>query len=158
MDAQPVLARIAWALHEAKLDAVMIGNAAAALHGAPVTTLDVDFFFRDTPSNRKKLVAFAKRLGASVLRPYYPVSSLFRVTDDELFLQADFLSVIHGLKSYEGVRSRSVDIEIGGYGLRVASLPDIVKSKKAANRPKDLAVLPILERALDAQKKPFKPR
>ncbi len=157
MDAQPVLARIARALHDAKLDAVMIGNAAAALHGAPVTTLDVDFFFRDTPTNRKKLVAFAKSLGASVLRPYYPVSSLFRVTDDELLLQADFLSVIHGLRSYEGVRSRSVDVVIGGFSLRVASLADIVKSKKAASRPKDVAVLPILERALDAQRKPKKP-
>lgn len=157
MDAQPLLARIAKALHEVKLDAVMIGNAAAALHGAPVTTLDVDFFFRDTPANRKKLIAFASSLGASVLRPYYPVSSLFRVTDDELLLQADFLAVIHGLSSYEGVRSRSVEVEIGGYRLRIATLSDIVKSKRAASRPKDLAVLPILERALDAQKPPSKP-
>lgn len=152
VDAQPLLARIAGALAKARLDVVMIGNAAAALQGAPVTTLDFDFFFRDTPANRKKLVVFARELGAMVLRPYYPTSSLFRVTDDALVLQADFLGVIHGLRSFEGVRKRASTVEIGGYPLRVASLEDIVKSKKAANRPKDRAVLPVLEAAIDAKR------
>ena len=36
------------ALAEARLEAVLIGNAAAALRGAPVTTLDFDFCFRAT--------------------------------------------------------------------------------------------------------------
>jgi len=152
VDAQPVLSRIARALEKAKLDAVLIGNAGAALQGAPVTTLDFDFFFRDTPANRKKLVVFARELGAMVLRPYYPASSLFRVTDDALLLQADFLGVIHGLRSYEGVRRRASTVEIGAHPLRVASLEDIVKSKRAANRPKDRAVLPVLEATLDAKR------
>lgn len=153
MDAQPLLSRIATALAEAQLDAVLIGNAAAALQGAPVTTLDFDFFFRDTAANRRKLVRFARELGALVLRPYYPASSLFRVTDDELSLQADFFGVIHGLRSFEGVRKRAAMLEIDGHPLRVASLEDIVKSKKAANRPKDRAVLPILEAVIDAKRR-----
>ncbi len=153
MDAQPLLRRIARALENAKLDAVLIGNAAAALHGAPVTTLDFDFFFRDTPANRRKLVIFARELGAIVLRPYYPASSLFRVTDDDLTLQADFMGAIHGLRSFEGVRRRASKVEIDGHALHVASLEDIVKSKKAANRPKDRAVLPILEATLDAKRR-----
>jgi hypothetical protein len=107
VDAAPLLERIARALNEAKLDAILIGNAGAALHGAPVTTLDFDFFFRDTASNRKKLVVFARELGAIVLRPYYPASSLFRVTDDDLTLQTDFMGTIHGLRSYEGVKKRA---------------------------------------------------
>ncbi|MBS2012725.1 MAG: nucleotidyltransferase [Deltaproteobacteria bacterium] len=151
MDARPLLVRIARALEETKLDAVLIGNAAAALHGAPVTTLDFDFFFRDTPTNRRKLVAFARFLGAIVLRPYYPASALFRVTDDALTLQADFMGVIHGLRSYEGARKRASTLELDGYSLHVAALEDIVKSKRAANRPKDQAVLPILEAVMREQ-------
>ena len=153
VDAQPLLARIARALAKAKLEAVLIGNAAAALQGAPVTTLDFDFFFRDTPANRKKLVVFARELGAIVLRPYDPASSLFRVTDDDLVLQADFLGAIHGLRSFEGVKRRASTVDIGGQSLRVACLEDIVKSKRAANRPKDRAVLPVLEATLDAKRR-----
>ena len=75
------------------------------------------------------------------------------MTDDELLIQADFLGVIHGLRSFEGVKKRATTIEIGGYPLRVASLEDILKSKRAANRPKDLAVLPVLVAPIDATRK-----
>ena len=76
MNAEPLLNRVAKVLADHRLEAVMVGNAAAALHGAPVTTLDIDFMFRKTPTNLKKLKAVAKALGATILRPYYPVSEL----------------------------------------------------------------------------------
>jgi hypothetical protein len=150
MNAQPLLARVAKALANAHLECILIGNAAAALHGAPVTTLDFDFLFRDTPQNRTKLVRVAKELGAMVLRPYYPASSLFRVTDDDLTLQVDFLGSIHGLRSFEGARKRAATLEVAGHPLLVLALADIIKSKTAADRPKDRAVLPILKATLRA--------
>ena len=153
MDARPQLERICHALAAAKLECVLIGNAAAALQGAPVTTLDFDFFFRDTPANRRKLVRFAKELGAMVLRPYYPASSMFRVTDDDLTIQADFMGAIHGVRSFEGARKRAATMTIGDGELLVLSLEDILKSKRAAGRPKDRAVLHVLEATLRAQKK-----
>lgn len=51
MNAEPVLKQISRVLAECKLEAILIGNAAAALQGAPVTTLDFDFMFRKTPTN-----------------------------------------------------------------------------------------------------------
>jgi len=45
MDAHRLLARIARMLEEHGLEAVLIGNAAAALQGAPVSTVDLDFMF-----------------------------------------------------------------------------------------------------------------
>lgn len=146
MNAEPLLAEIARALERLRLDAVLIGNAAAALQGAPVTTIDFDFMFRHTPGNLRKLKALADALGATVLRPYYPVSDLFRVSRDEDGLQLDFMATIHGIRSFPSLRSRAAVIEIGGAPLRVASLADIIRSKKAAGRPRDRAVLDLLER------------
>jgi hypothetical protein len=150
MNAMPLLSSLLAALADAGLETVLIGNAAAALHGAPVTTLDFDFMFRDTPGNLKKLKAAAKVLGAVVLRPYYPVSKLYRMVDDDTGLQADFMPVIHGVRSFEGLKSRAESRTVGGLTVLVARLDDIIKSKKAAGRDRDRAVIPILEKTLRA--------
>jgi hypothetical protein len=126
----------------------MIGNAAAALHGAPVTTLDIDFTFRKTALNLRKLKAVARSLQAVILRPYYPVSELYRVVNDEQGLQLDFMAKLHGIRSFEVLRSRATDVTFGNHALKVASLEDIIKSKRATGRDRDLAVLPILEKTL----------
>ena len=153
MNATPVLTRILAALHEHRLEAVLIGNAAAAMHGAPVTTLDFDFMFRDTPTNLRKLKAVAADLDAMILRPFYPVSRLYRVVDDDTGLQVDFMPQIHGVRSFEGLRARSALRDVDGLPLRVASLDDIIASKKAAGRDRDKAVLPILEKTLKSIRK-----
>ena len=113
MDAQPELALLARVLEEHGLEAVLIGNLAAALHGAPVSTVDIDFCFRSTRPNIAKLRAIARTLDAMMLRPHYPVSSLFRLQRESDGLQIDF-----------------------------------IRSKQAAGRPKDRAVLEVLEQAL----------
>lgn len=143
------MVRLAKLLEQHALEAILIGNAAAALQGAPVTTVDFDFFFRKTPVNLRKLKALADSLDASVLRPYYPVSGLFRIMNDDDGLQLDFMAAIHGVSSFASLRSRAVRFEFGGAGLLVAALSDIIKSKRAAGRPRDLAVLPLIERVLD---------
>src|SRR5438067_12080135 len=107
MDGRPVLALIARTLEKCGLEAVLIGNAAAALQGAPVTTVDFDFFFRKTPRNIRKLKALAKALYAVILRPYYPSSGLFRVVRDEDGLQVDFMDTIDGFGSFAALRSKS---------------------------------------------------
>ena len=55
MNAGPLLESIVIALAEARLEAVLIGNAAAALQGAPVTTVDFDFMFRATRSESHEI-------------------------------------------------------------------------------------------------------
>lgn len=153
MNARPVLERIAETLAQVKLDAVLVGNAAAALQGAPVTTLDFDFMIRDTPRNREKLKRLAKSLDAVVYRPYYPLSKLYRVVNDDTGLQLDFMPVLHGIRSFSGLRSRATCLDLGGAQLQVAALEDIIKSKAAAARPRDKAVLPVLERTLREKKR-----
>lgn len=157
MDAGPLLGEIGRGLQAVGLDAVLIGNAAAALQGAPVTTVDFDFLFRKTPRNLQKLKALSVRLRATILRPYYPASDLYRLVRDDDGLQLDFMGTSHGLRSFEGVRDRAVLMEVGGAVLRVATLADIIKSKRAANRPRDRAVLDVLETALEQAPKPPRP-
>jgi predicted nucleotidyltransferase len=154
MDARPLLTEVARALQKVGLEAVLIGNAAAALQGAPVTTVDFDFLFRRTPRNLARMKRFAAALGATVLRPYYPASDLFRVVRDEDGLQVDLMATVHGLRSFEDVRARAATITIDDVPVLVASLADIVKSKRAAGRPRDLAVLEVLEKALEETSRP----
>ncbi len=148
MNAEPLLNSVVAALTEVRLEAILIGNAAAAIQGAPVTTVDFDFMFRATPVNLAKLKKFARRVEAVILWPYYPASALYRVMNDDRGLQADFMPVIHGVKSFNSLRSRAQKIELGGRDLWVAHLADIIASKRAAGRPRDRAVLDILEKTL----------
>ncbi len=153
MNAEPTITGIAAALEECGLEAILVGNAAAALQGAPVTTLDFDFMFRKSPTNLRKLKSLARRLSGTILTPYYPASSLYRLTLDESAVQLDFMPSLHGVRSFEALRSRAVRVTFGGHSLWVADLRDIIRSKRALGRPKDLAVLEILEKTLDEKEK-----
>jgi len=152
MNARHILALLARKLKEHKLEAVLIGNAAAALQGAPVTTLDFDFMFRKTPATIRKLKALAKSLNAVILRPFYPASDLFRFLREDDGLQVDFMGTIHGIRSLESLRSRATTMEIDGAEILVAALADIIRSKKAAGRARDRAVLEILKKTLEEEK------
>jgi predicted nucleotidyltransferase len=154
VDARPLLLEVVRAMNTVDLQAVLIGNAAAALHGAPVTTVDFDFLFRKTSRSLAKLKAIARTLGAVVLRPYYPASDLYRIVRDDDGLQVDFMATIHGIRSFEGLRDRAETLEIDGVPVLVASLSDVIRSKRAAKRPRDRAVLDILERTLEEAPRP----
>jgi hypothetical protein len=151
MDARPILETVARVLHKHGLEAILIGNAAAALQGAPVTTIDLDFLIRKTPRNTQKLTAIAKSMNAMLLRPHYPVSGLYRLMRDDDGLQLDFMTVIHGVKSFAALRAQSESHDFGGFPLLVAELTAVLASKRAAGRPRDVAVLDTLEKALHAK-------
>jgi predicted nucleotidyltransferase len=141
VDAQPELVLLARALNENRLEAILIGNMAAALHGAPVSTIDIDLFFRKTPANMQKLKRVATVLERVILRPYYPASALFRLQRDRDGLQIDFMGQIDGVKSYESVRGRAASFEIGGEKLLAASLEDVILNRRETGRGRDLAVI-----------------
>jgi len=153
MNAEPLLRLVARLLAKRRLEAVLIGNAAAALQGSPVTTVDLDFMFRKTALNLRKLKRIADDLDAVVMRPFYPASELYRVVRDRDGLQLDFMAKVDGVRSFASLRSRAVPVPFGSFEILVASLPDIIRSKRAAGRPQDRALLPILRKTLDEQEK-----
>jgi hypothetical protein len=73
--------------------------------------------------------------------------------NDDRGLQADFMPSVHGVRSFNSLRSRAETIELAGCRLRVAHLSDIIASKRAAGRPRDKAVLDILEATLREKSK-----
>jgi len=88
--ARPILFRLARILHEHGLEAILVGNAAAALRGATVTTIGFDFHFRKTPRNIAKLKAVTKSLDAVLWKAVYPRSGMYRLTRDRDLLQVNF--------------------------------------------------------------------
>jgi hypothetical protein len=153
MNAEPLLAGVLSAMHAHRLEAILIGNAAAAIHGAPVTTVDFDFMFRETATNLRRLKAVARDLEGVILRPYYPASKLYRLTNDDRGLQVDFMPVVDGLRSFEGLRARAERMMLANQPLVIAALRDVIASKKAAGRPRDYAVMEILERTCDEKER-----
>jgi len=142
---EAVLLEVVRAVDRVKLDAVVIGNAAAALHGVPITTQDIDLFVRDTSRNAAKIDQMVAVLGDGVVasRPFEPASRMIRI--EGLPVDIDLVFELSSHAKFESVRARSVILMIEGVSFRVATMQDIIDAKRAANRPKDQAVLPLLE-------------
>lgn len=144
---EPFIVTVVRALSATRLEAIFVGNTAAALQGVPVTTQNIDLFVRDTPGNRDKILQFCTALGAA--RPV----NVSELTSTQTILGCawpiDLLydQLIGGLE-FASVRSRSHSIPLGDTTATVASLTDVIRSKEIADRPKDRAVLPLLRDAL----------
>lgn len=52
-----------------------------------------------------------------------------------------------GTRGYADLRRDAAPVELYGVKVRVASVADVIRSKQAANRPKDQRVLPTLVRS-----------
>jgi hypothetical protein len=93
----------------------------------------------------------SRAFDATILRPYYPISDLYRVAAEDEALQIDFMATVHGMRPYNNVKSRAISVDVGGEKFLVASLPEINASKRAADSPRDRAVLDVLARTLKKQ-------
>jgi hypothetical protein len=151
VNAEPFLAEIARHLHDLHFDAVLTGNAAAALQGAPVTRVDLDFMFRKTAVNLRKLKALAGRLGATVFRPWYPASDTFRVVRDDDGLQLKFIATIHAIE----IDSMSPRMVLPSDSSRIKKSPRSIRKRNgrartlaALRRESDRALVDLIRRRL----------
>jgi hypothetical protein len=55
------------------------------------------------------------------------------------------MPALDGIRSYAALRARALTVPMGRSRLLVADLADVIRSKRATNRPRDRAVLPVLE-------------
>jgi hypothetical protein len=141
------LASLAAELRSARIEAIVVGNVACILSGAPVLTQDVDLLVRDTPLNRKKLKRLAAAMGGVGPEHTSGLTSTERIYGTDVPIDILYDQMIGGLK-FAAVRSRAYPAVVGREVLTVAALADVIKSKTAAGRPKDKAVLPVLRDTL----------
>jgi len=145
------LAAIAEALAATKLEAIVVGNVASILNGAPVLTEDVDLLVRDTPRNRLKLRRFATLIGGSAPAPISDLTGTERIYGSTVPVDILYDRLSPRL-TFGSIRAHAERLEILGARLTVASLADVIRAKEAADRPKDRAALPILRDTLAVKK------
>ena len=134
------LAQLAQALREEKTRFIVVGMTAAILQGAPSTTLDVDLWIDLPPRQYIRILNLCRKLGAEL------VANTVVVFDGQLTV--NFVYEIDGLKSFNYEYREANRLQWHGETFAVLPLDRVYKSKRAAGRPKDLAVLPLLKRTI----------
>ncbi|MFN2488596.1 MAG: hypothetical protein ABR529_02420 [Actinomycetota bacterium] len=145
-------------LAEHGVDYVVIGGVGAILQGVELPrTLDLDVAASHARTNLKKLSAALKEMDAK-LRLGLPedgdsleasidermLRNIYVVTMMTRFGPFDVLFEPPGMPPYKDLRRRAQTLKRFGLEVPVASLEDIVASKRAAGREKDAAHLTIL--------------
>jgi hypothetical protein len=132
--------RLLRALLRRKVRFMVVGLSAAALQGAPVVTQDVDLWFEDLSDPR--ISKALREIGAAYVPPFDLNPPMLAGAGAELF---DIVLRMDGLKRFAEEIANCLELPFGRYRLKVLSLERILASKKAANRPKDRLVIPVLE-------------
>jgi hypothetical protein len=133
----------------AGVEFIVVGGAAAVLHGAPITTQDLDIVHRRTDENVQRLSALLAALDATFrgrdLRP----SPELLAGRGQLNLSTrlgplDPLCVLHDGRGYDELLPHTTVLADGRSEIRVLDLETLIAVKAAAGRARDKLVLPIL--------------
>ena len=137
------------------VDYVLIGGLAAVLHGSTAMTNDADIVPSPESANVERVSAALVSLKARLRSESDPDGIAFD-PHPELIASMSMLNMTTrcgdldltfapiGLEGFDAIRSRCVNFVVNDLTIQVASLADIIRSKEAADRPKDHATLPIL--------------
>lgn len=142
-------------LAEHEVQYVLIGGLAAVLHGSPAMTNDADIVPAPDDENLTHLSEALRSLGARLRAAANPDGIAFDPHPALLAQMAianlttrcgdlDLAFTPAGIEGYAELIDAAVVFEIEGQVVQVAALHHIIRSKEAADRPKDRAVLPIL--------------
>ena len=143
-------------LSKYKVDFIIVGGVCGVLHGAPVSTFDLDIVHSRSQENLTRLLPALKELDA-----YYRGRQDQRLKPNQDHLSSpghqllmtrfgplDLLGTIGAGQSYPDLLKHSDEIEIGKMRLRVLSLEKLIEVKEELGSEKDKAVLPVLKQTL----------
>lgn len=122
---------------------LLVGMGAALIEGASGTTQDLGLWFGSIDA--AKLSEAARRAGGFYTQGFGMQPPAI---GGEGLDRVDLVLTAHGLTSFDDEYARAREYEIDEIRIRVLPLERVIASKRAANRPKDAAQLPMLEAAL----------
>ncbi len=141
-------------LLDAEVKFVVIGGFALYARGSSQLTRDLDICYDRSRENIQRLVKaiephHAHLRGAPSDLPFlFDAETIWRGLNFTLTTDLgdlDLLGEVQGIGQYKEAAMRSTRLELFGRSCQVLSLEGLIAAKRAAGRPRDLAVLPELE-------------
>jgi hypothetical protein len=129
-----------------KVEFLLVGAYAMAVHGYPRATIDLDIWVRPSPENAEAVMSALTRFGA----PLVGLTVQDLQTEGIVFQigvaprRIDIITAASGLIFDDAFRG-SISVEIEGIPVYIPSIDDLIRNKKAAGRTKDLADAEALE-------------
>jgi len=142
------------ALVAADVEFIVVGGLAAAAHGSPRVTQDIDVVYSRSPANLDRVVrALAPwkpyLRGAPPGLPFvWSVETIRRGLNFTLSTSIgdiDLLGEITGGGGYEALLTHTIRLDMFGRTCHCLDLPTLIRVKRAAGRPKDLDAIAELE-------------
>jgi hypothetical protein len=124
---------------------LVIGGIAAVLHGVPRATFDLDIVIEATESNVERLLQALREADfgtAALVEAQDILANVITVFNDRV--RIDVQTSTPGLVFKDAWRRR-VTMAYEGQDLYIVAREDLIASKRAAGRPKDLEDIRVLE-------------
>ena len=133
-----------------KVKYLTIGGLAVSIYGYGRNTGDIDIFIEDSIENRKNLREALKQLGIGDFENINTMQFIPGWTDITLNfnLRLDIMTSVKGLEnsSFEQLLKQAYIVEISETPVYFLDYNNLIKAKKAANRPKDILDIEELEK------------